>query len=295
MKSIHQRVIVPLSAPLAMIAFAANSILCRMALEAGHIDAASFTAVRIFSGALMLYGLLYFRARWKEGGSLKGCFGGALSPKGWYSAVSLFVYAAAFSFAYVMLDAGMGALILFAAVQITMIGAGIRQGERLTLSDWLGVALAVCGLVYLLLPGTHAPPLGASALMALAGVAWGLYSLKGRGAVNPTINTAQNFLRALPLAIGLIIVYLPDMEMNMRGFILAALSGALASGLGYVIWYAALTNLRAVQASVLQLTVPPLAALGGIVFLGEAVTLRLLLASILILGGVAITIFRAGK
>lgn len=269
-----------------MTAFAGNSILCRMALESGDIDATSFTTLRLVSGAIMLSLLVMARP---GAGTALG-LGKLLERKGWGAAVALFVYAAGFSYAYIALGAGMGALILFAAVQITMVGVGVWQGERLARADWLGIILASAGLVYLLLPGVHGPPLAAALLMAVAGIAWGAYSLMGRGVSNPTLNTTINFLRAVPLAVVLSLLFLAELDLTLRGVVLAVASGALTSGLGYVIWYAALRDLAAVQASVLQLTVPPLAVLGGVVFLGEQLGIRLVLSSLLILGGVALTI-----
>ncbi len=281
---------VPALAAIAMIAFAGNSILCRVALETGDIDAVSFTTLRLVSGAIMLSLLVLAKLPAGGGDAAKPGLRNLFGRKGWGTAIALFVYAAGFSYAYIALGAGMGALILFAAVQITMIGAGVWQGERLGRTDWLGIFLASGGLVYLLLPGVHGPPLTAALLMAVAGIAWGVYSLMGRGVSNPTLNTAVNFLRAVPFTLALSILSFADLGLNFRGALLAVASGALTSGLGYVIWYAALRNLTAVQASVLQLTVPPLAALGGVLLLGEQLGMRLVLSSLLILGGVALTI-----
>ena len=258
----------------ALIGFAANSLLCRAALGARSIDAASFTAIRIASGALVLL-LLAGRAAPRTGS--------------WPSAAALFAYAAAFSFAYLRLTAATGALILFALVQATMIGVGIWRGERPRALEWLGLALAAGGLVALTLPGLAAPdPLGA-ALMAAAGVAWGIYSLRGRGAANPLAVTADNFARAVPFA-ALLLVAIPlaGGRITTRGALLAATSGALASGIGYSLWYAALPHLRATRAAIVQLSVPVLAALGAVVTLGESISLRLAAATAAILGGVLI-------
>lgn len=265
---------------LAMIAFAGNSLLCRVALKDTGIDAASFTAIRLISGALILG--LVVRAR-----------SGAHAGQGnWLSAFALFTYAAGFSFAYLSLPAATGALLLFGAVQATMIGYGIWAGERLLKPQLLGLALALGGLVGLLLPGLSAPPLSGSLLMLLAGVAWGIYSLRGKGRGDPTRVTAGNFLRAVPIAAVLSAVMLKDASVDGAGFWYAVASGALASGLGYAIWYTALPGLKATNAATVQLSVPVIAALGGIVFLGEPISLRLALASAAILGGIALVILR---
>lgn len=264
---------------LAMIAFAANSILCRLALKETGIDAASFTAIRLASGALTLWLIVLMRD------------GAARTGGNWPSALALFAYAAPFSFAYVWLAAGAGALLLFGAVQATMIVYGLWRGERLNARQISGLALALGGLVYLMLPGLAAPPLGGSLLMIAAGIAWGVYSLRGRGAADPLTATAGNFLRAAPLGIGLGLAALPWAQMNMAGAGYAIASGALASGLGYAIWYAALPGLKATSAATVQLSVPVIVALGGVALLGEPITLRLTLASAAILGGIALVIW----
>lgn len=263
---------------LAMLAFAGNSLLCRVALKHTSIDAASFTTLRLASGALML-GLL---VRGRRGSRARG--------GNWPSAAALFVYAAGFSFAYVSLTAATGALLLFGAVQATMIGYGVWRGERLLRPQLLGFVLALGGLVGLLLPGLAAPPLPASLLMLGAGVAWGVYSLRGKGAGDPTEVTAGNFLRALAIAAVLSLLMFRDISLDPLGLGYAVLSGALASGIGYAIWYHVLPALKATQAATVQLSVPVIAALGGVVFLGEAVSLRLVLASLAILGGIALVI-----
>jgi len=268
----------------AMLAFAGNSLLCRQALKHTAIDPASFTALRMASGALALWLILRLRA------ARQGAPG---APAGnWRSALALFGYAAGFSYAYVSLPAATGALLLFGAVQATMIGYGLYQGERLRARQWLGLAGAFAGVAGLLLPGLSAPPLSGALLMLGAGVAWGLYSLRGRGAGDPTAVTAGNFLRATPIAAALAGAALPWGALDAAGFWLACASGALASGVGYAIWYTALRGLKATSAASVQLTVPVLAALGGIVFLGEALTLRLALASAAILGGIALVILK---
>jgi drug/metabolite transporter (DMT)-like permease len=263
---------------LAMVAFAGNSLLCRLALKHTGIDAASFTSVRLMSGALTLWILVRFYRGTHSGGG------------NWISAFALFAYAAGFSFAYVSLPTASGALLLFGAVQATMIGHGIWKGERLLRLQLVGLALALGGLVGLLLPGLSAPPLYGSVLMLGAGVAWGVYSLRGKGAGDPTRVTAGNFLRAVPISAGLSVLMLGGASVDSAGFWYAVFSGALASGVGYAIWYTALPALKATSAATVQLSVPVIAALGGVVFLGEPITLRLALASVAILGGIALVI-----
>jgi drug/metabolite transporter (DMT)-like permease len=263
---------------LAMIAFAGNSLLCRAALNHTGIDAASFTTIRLVSGAVMLWLVAQTRRGTRTGGG------------NWLSALALFAYAAGFSFAYVSLPAASGALLLFGAVQVTMIGHGIWAGERLVKVQLVGLLLAFGGLVGLLLPGLSAPPLFGSVLMLGAGVAWGVYSLRGKGVGDPTRVTAGNFLRAAPIAAVLSLFMLNRSSLDTAGLWYAVASGALASGIGYAIWYTALPALKATNAATVQLSVPVIAALGGIVFLGEPLTLRLVLASAAILGGIALVI-----
>ncbi len=263
---------------LAMIAFAGNALLCRAALEHTSIDAASFTTIRLISGAVMLSLVVQIRCGTRTGGG------------NWVSAFALFAYAAGFSFAYVSLPAATGALLLFGAVHATMIGYGIWTGERLRRLQLVGLMLAFGGLVGLLLPGLSAPPLYGSILMLGAGVAWGIYSLRGKSAGDPTRVTAGNFLRAVPIAAALSLLMLNGTSLDNAGFWYAVSSGALASGMGYAIWYTALPELKATNAATVQLSVPIIAALGGIAFLGEPITLRLVLASVAILGGIALVI-----
>jgi drug/metabolite transporter (DMT)-like permease len=262
----------------ALAAFAGNSLLCRFALRGGHADPAAFTLIRLASGAAALLLVLHVARRdTRVGGD-------------WRAALALFVYAIAFSFAYATLSAGTGALLLFGAVQASMLLAGFLKGERPGPTQGLGLALAVAGLVYLVLPGVEAPqPLGA-ALMLAAGVAWGLYSLRGRRAGDATAATAGNFLRAVPLAIAATLLFVSHLEVDPIGWALALASGVITSGLGYVVWYTALKGLTATRAAVVQLSVPVIAALGGVVLLGEAFSLRLGLATCVILGGVALAI-----
>jgi drug/metabolite transporter (DMT)-like permease len=258
---------------LAMAAFAGNSLLCRQALQHTAIDPASFTAVRLVSGAAVLWALV----RWR----------GQRSAGDWASATALFVYAAAFSFAYLSLSAGTGALLLFGAVQATMLGWGLWRGQRLGRGQVAGLVLAMGGLTALLLPGVSAPPVTGALLMLAAGAAWGVYSLRGRGAGDPTAATAGNFLRAAALAVPLGLVALPWATVDPAGLVWALCSGALTSGLGYAVWYAALKGLHPTSSASVQLSVPVLTALGGVALLGEPVTLRLALCSLAILGGIA--------
>jgi len=263
---------------LAMIAFAGNSLLCRVALKHTSIDAASFTTIRLVSGAAMLWLILRMRRGTYVGGG------------NWLSAFALFAYAAGFSFAYVSLPAATGALLLFGAVQATMIGYGVWAGERLLKLQLIGLALALGGLIGLLLPGLSAPPLHGSILMIGAGVAWGIYSLRGKGTGDPLRVTAGNFLRAVPIALALSLLMLNNTSLDTAGFGYAVSSGALASGIGYAIWYTALPALKATNAATIQLSVPVIAALGGGVVLGEPLSLRLVLTSVAILGGIALVI-----
>ena len=266
----------------AMLAFAGNSLLCRVALKSTSIDAASFTSIRILSGALVLWAIVRMR------GSLQAAAGS------WPSAFWLFAYAAGFSFAYVTLPAATGALLLFGAVQATMIGYGLWKGERLVAIQVAGMLMAFAGLAGLLLPGASAPPAVGAALMLFAGISWGIYSLRGRGAGDPTRVTAGNFLRAVPFAALVSLALFSRASVDAAGAIYAMASGALASGVGYAIWYTAVRELKATSAATVQLSVPVIAALGGVAFLGEPITLRLVLSSAAILGGVAMVTL-AGK
>jgi drug/metabolite transporter (DMT)-like permease len=268
---------------LAMIAFASNSLLCRLALKQTAIDPATFTFIRVFSGAVALWIIIKMRRI-------------SLSKSGnWPSAVALFVYAAAFSFAYVGLSAGAGALLLFGAVQATMILWGFHKGERFDLIQIFGFMMALTGLVVLVFPGLSAPPLIGSMLMLGAGVAWGIYSLRGKVAGDAIAVTTGNFLRAVLLALALSVVLISRADVKLVGIAYAIISGAITSGLGYVIWYRALSGLKATTAAVVQLSVPVLAAAGGILFLGEPLTLRYLLASVAILGGIELVVLEKSR
>ncbi len=278
---------------LAMLAFAGNSLLCRMALAHTGIDAASFTSVRLVSGALTLWLIVALRDRARAMPHAT-----AVPAGSWPSAFALFAYAAAFSFAYLSLTAATGALLLFGAVQTTMIGWGLWSGERLRGPQTAGLVVALGGLAGLLLPGLSAPPLLGAGLMLAAGVAWGAYSLRGKSSGkgpaggDPTRVTAGNFLRSMAFTAILSLATLPQASLDSTGMAYAAASGALASGLGYAIWYSALRGLQATSAATVQLSVPVIAALGGTVFLSEPLTLRLMLCSAAILGGIALAIAR---
>jgi drug/metabolite transporter (DMT)-like permease len=261
----------------AMLAFAANSVLCRIALAHGSIDPASFTSVRVGSGVVTLWLILAFTGR------------ASVMHGSWRAAFALFVYAAAFSLAYITLSAGAGALLLFGAVQATMVTTGLVRGERLTASQWFGFVVALVGLAALLTPGAAAPPIRGALLMLTAGIAWGAYSLLGRGAVDPLAATAGNFLRALPMAVILLgLAAMFGTKLDQSGLVYAIMSGAVASGLGYTIWYAALPGLSPAQGASVQLSVPVITALIGTITLGEAITVRLTLSSVAILGGIAL-------
>ena len=259
---------------LTMIAFAANSVLCRMALKETALDAASFTSLRLLSGAAMLWLLM----RWQRQAPLQ--YGN------WRSALALFIYAIALSFAYRSINTGAGALMLFGAVQATMLIAGFIAGERMSRMQSTGFVAALIGLVILVSPGVEAPSVLDSLLMLASGVAWGIYSLWGRGLANPAAATAGNFMRAAPPALALAVIALPWLQWDARGALYAVLSGAVTSALGYVLWYRVLQHLRAMTASTVQLSAPIIAALGGVVLLGETFTADLLTASVLILGGI---------
>jgi drug/metabolite transporter (DMT)-like permease len=263
-----------------MVPLAANSLLCRTALGERAIDAASFTSVRLVSGALMLWLILRLRQASQA----------RTAAKDWLAATMLFLYAICFSFAYVTLSVGTGALILFGAVQLTMFFAGLRAGEHFSALSWTGLALALAGLVYLVFPGITAPePVGA-VLMGAAGFGWGIYSLRGRGVADPLGSTARNFLLAVPMGLLASLLTLGHCHVSPSGLGLAAASGAIASGLGYAMWYTALRGLTATSAATVQLSVPVLAAFGGVLLLGESVTVRLVVASAAILGGIALVL-----
>lgn len=269
---------------LAMIAFAANSLLCRMALGDSAIDPASFSTLRLISGALILWLIVFLRRSGKT-----------TNQRDFVATGFLFAYAILFSFAYISLTAGTGALILFGMVQATMILTGLLKGERPHWLAWLGISAAIAGLIYLVSPGVTAPPVTGAILMALAGIAWGGYSLKGRHAKEPISATACNFVFAVPLTLFASLVMYNDMHVTVGGIVLALLSGVVASGIGYVIWYAALPHLSPTPAASVQLSVPLIAAFAGIVVLDEQLTVRLIIASVLILGGIALVVLTKKK
>lgn len=286
---------------LAMIAFASNSLLCRAALKESSIDPATFALVRIFSGAVALWLIMSVRQMVKvdtkatpfvesSSSSTPVTRRSSFRYGNWISAIALFAYAAGFSFAYTSLSAGTGALLLFGAVQATMILWGLHKGERLNTIQIIGFTVAMTGLVVLVFPGLAAPPLAGSILMLGAGVAWGVYSLRGKAERHPASVTTGNFVRAVPLAAALSIIFAPWANYNLAGINYAVISGAVTSGLGYVIWYSALPGLKAASAATVQLSVPVLAATGGILLLGEPITVRYMLASVAVLGGIALVV-----
>jgi len=281
---------IPLLTAIALLAFASNSLLCRVALGRASIDPAAFTGIRLVSGALVLALISSLNAARRAVGPGDSSGTARRSRSGWRSGFLLFAYAIAFSFAYVPLAAGTGALILFAAVQVTIVAGAIRSGERPHAAEWTGLALALGGLVYLASPGLAAPSPVGCALMAGAGVAWGLYTLRGRASTAPLADTARNFLCAAPMALVMSAAMIRQAHVSVEGAALAVASGALASGLGYVVWYAALRGLTATRAATVQLAVPVIAAIGGVAILSERITLRLIVSAILILGGIGLAL-----
>ncbi len=286
----------------ALVAFAFNSILCRLALRGDEADAAGFTAVRLASGAVALVVISWLAAK---GGDLSGSEGAQLGAPSdlstlptvrvsafgsWTSAFYLFAYAVCFSFAYFGLTAGTGALVLFGSVQMTMVAAAIVKGERPTPLEWIGLIIAFGGLIYLVFPGLASPPLTSSLLMAAAGMAWGAYSIRGKGSVDPLCETAGNFARSLLFVVPLVLLYIPALQLTLRGWLFAIVSGAVTSGVGYAVWYAALRYHTSTRAAVMQLSVPVIAAVFGIILLGETATATLSVAAALILGGIGLTI-----
>jgi len=269
---------------LALIAFAANSVLCRLALGNEAIDAASFTVIRLLSGSIVLL-IIISTTRWNSRNTTR------TSTKGsWTSSFMLFIYATAFSYAYISLDTGTGALILFGSVQITMILLSYISGTRLHITEWTGVVIAFAGFIYLILPGVSTPSVIGFMLMTVAGIAWGIYTLKGRSSNSPLNDTAYNFFRTTPLVVLLAISSINNINYSTEGIVLALLSGGITSGIGYTIWYIALGGLSSTQAAVLQLSVPVIAALGGIIFVSETITFRLAISAAMVLGGILIVV-----
>jgi drug/metabolite transporter (DMT)-like permease len=269
---------------LALIAFAANSVLCRLALAEYNIDAASFTAIRLSSGAITLFIILLIRNQGKVSVSMN-----------YWSALMLFVYALFFSYSYIEIATGTGALILFGSVQLTMILYSICCGERPGNLALLGLVIAFAGLVYLLMPGVTAPSLFSALLMMIAGIAWGVYTLRGKDSTTPLTDTTWNFIATIPLLVITSLILIDDMQINKEGVILAIASGALASGMGYAIWYAALAHLSSTNAATVQLSVPVIATIGGVLFMAEPITVRMMIAGIVVLGGIYLTIHFGGK
>jgi len=264
----------------ALIAFAANSVLCRLALGGHLIDASGFTIIRLLSGATVL--LLIIKASSKKlTTAAKGSWSGSLL---------LFTYAVTFSFAYITLDTATGALILFVAVQITMILLSLLSGIRLHISEWVGISFAFIGFSYLILPNVSTPSITGFVLMTIAGIAWGIYSLQGRNSVNPLMNTAFNFYRCTPLLLILLLATIQQIHLSVEGVLLAMLSGGVASGIGYTIWYMALNGISATQAAAVQLLVPVIAAIGGVIFVSEPITFRLTISGAMILGGILLVV-----
>ncbi len=265
---------------LALIAFAANSVLCRLALENEAIDASSFTVIRLLSGTIVLI-IIISTTRNTTGTSSKGS---------WAAGFMLFLYATTFSYAYISLDTGTGALILFGSVQITMILLSLISGTRLHITEWAGVVIAFTGFIYLILPEITTPSIVGFMLMTVAGIAWGIYTLKGRSSKSPLMDTAYNFLRTTPFVVLLAISTINNVNYSSEGIVLALLSGGITSGIGYTIWYIALGGLSSTQAAVLQLSVPVIAALGGVIFVFEAITFRLTISAAMVLGGILIVV-----
>jgi drug/metabolite transporter (DMT)-like permease len=263
---------------LALLAFAGNSVLCRLALNDDVIDAASFTSIRLFSGIIFLLFIVLIKTKKRIN----------IKDGSWLSSFLLFLYAITFSYAYISLDTGTGALILFGSVQITMIVFSLIKGRRFLLVEWLGLFFAIVGLVLFLLPGASAPPFSGFALMAIAGLSWGFYTLVGKNSQKPLIDTTNNFLRTLPFIVLISLFSFDSIHLSNQGIMLAIVSGAITSGLGYAIWYSALAGLTVTQAAVVQLTVPIIAAFGGILFSHEIITARLITSSVLVLGGVLV-------
>lgn len=265
---------------LALIAFAANSVLCRLALGNGTLDASSFTGIRLLSGAFTLFIII----------SLKGGSKEASSKGSWTAGLVLFLYAITFSYAYLSVDTGTGALILFGSVQITMIMLSLVSGTRLHLIEWSGVIIAFTGFIYLILPDITTPSVNGFILMTVSGISWGIYTLKGRSSKNPLMDTTYNFLRTIPFVALLAIFTMQNMNYSSEGIILALISGAITSGVGYTIWYIALGGLSSTQAAVLQLSVPVIAAIGGVLFVSEEITTRLIISAVIVLSGILMVV-----
>jgi drug/metabolite transporter (DMT)-like permease len=269
---------------LALIAFAANSVLCRLALGNEAIDASSFTGIRLLSGAIALFIILNIT------GSVKGSNKGASSKGSWGASLALFLYAITFSYAYLSVDTGTGALLLFGSVQITMILLSVVSGTRLHIIEWSGVIVAFTGFIYLVLPNITTPSITGFILMTVSGISWGIYTLKGRSCENPLMDTTYNFIRTIPFVALLTVFTVQNINMSTEGIILAFVSGAITSGLGYTIWYIALRGLSSTQAAVIQLSVPVIAAIGGVLFVSETITMRLIISAVVVLTGILMVV-----
>lgn len=285
----YNKLIIVLSSIFALIAFAANSVLCRMALGTNEIDPASFTQIRLLSGAIMLALLVQLNSKsppinWSN-------ITHNYQLKTWLAPLMLFVYAAFFSYAYIQLDTATGALILFATVQLCMLGIQFFSGQKLNILEWLGVLLSLGGFTWLMLPSASAPPLSGGLLMIIAGIAWAVYTLRGKHTNYPTLNTAENFVRCIPLCLLLFALNFNAIEISLTGTLLAVASGAIASGVGYTVWYFAVKRISITLAAISQLSVPVIAALGGVVLVGESVSMQFILAASLIILGIAIVTF----
>ncbi len=268
---------------LSLIAFAANSILCKLALGNKTIDASSFTILRLLSGAIVLLFLVKLSSTSKD----------VLTKGNWMASSMLFLYAASFSYAYISLDTGTGALILFGAVQITIILYAIIKRNILSYKEWIGIFISLFGFIYLVLPGVNTPPLVGFILMVIAGISWGIYTIKGFTSNTPLIDTSSNFIKTIPLILILLLITIKNASYSLEGILLACISGGITSGIGYAIWYMAIKGLSKTQTAVVQLLVPILAAFGGVLFMSEIISVRLVIASILILGGIlTVTLFK---
>jgi len=273
---------------LALIAFAANSVLCRLALGSGSIDASSFTIIRLLAGAIALFIILAIKDSNKANN--KASNKGVSSKGSWGASFALFLYAITFSYAYLSIDTGTGALILFGSVQITMILLSLISGTRLQINEWLGVIIAFMGFIYLILPSITTPSLNGFILMAVSGISWGIYSLLGRSSKNSLTDTAYNFLRTMPFVALLAVVTIENISYSFEGVVLALLSGAITSGVGYTIWYIALGGLSSTQSAVIQLSVPVIAAMGGVIFVSEIITFRLITSAAIVFSGILMVV-----
>lgn len=271
---------------LALFAFAGNSVLCRLALINGSIDPLGFTAIRLASGALILFVLIGLSKPTDHSGLVK-------ETGSWLAAAALFFYAILFSYAYVSTDTATGALILFGSVQIAMILFSFVKGQPLSAAEWCGMLLALIGFAYLVYPELSKPSLSGFLMMVLSGLAWAVYTVLGQGAQSALRVTAYNFLRTIPMVVLLLVMLFGELAISSQGVYFAIASGALTSGLGYAVWYAALKGLTTIQAAVSMVSVPVIAAIGGLIFAGELITLRLAVASVIVLGGILVVILAA--